>query len=134
MVENLAELDESFSISGSVVCESGDFGDHDVLPWKSELTWREMFSIIAPYLLRFPDDEFVSSRLCKAILQRDNIDAGNYPMINEQDFNTVTVQMKALGLVTTKYSDSRESEACWSLTPHGKQLMMEVCTVKSELK
>jgi hypothetical protein len=54
--------------------------------------------------------------------------------LDEQDFQTVSVQLKALGLVDTQYSQAVGGSMglFWSLTPAGEKLMLEVRTVRTK--
>ena len=56
--------------------------------------------------------------------------------INDQDFQTITLQLKTLGLINTRYTKTTTGTMAvfWSLTSQGEKLMIESRTVKSKKK
>ncbi len=128
-VEGLADLDNKFTIRGRYSSQRGGGN------WQSTLTWREIFAYVAPYLLKFPNDEYVKLVLANALKDRErSISSIGYShQINDQDFQTVTLQLKALGLINTKYSQTTKGGMAlfWLLTPQGERLMMELRTVRA---
>ena len=125
-VEGLAGLDEKFTVNGYM------FTDHGKRTWSSSVDWREIFACVAPYLLKYPADATVKSKLCDALIKRESVGGRNHN-IDDQDFQTITVQMKAIGLVTVRYSKTTAGGMglFWHLTPAGKRLMMQLRTVPS---
>ncbi|MCX5811141.1 MAG: DUF4062 domain-containing protein [Proteobacteria bacterium] len=126
-VEGLAGLDEHFTVHG--IYYGGRHGSGN---WSSTLTWREIFALVAPYLLKFPNDDFVKSVLLTALKDREG-PLGTYNDLSDQDFQTISLQLKVLGLITLKYSETKKGGMglFWSLTPQGERLMTEFRTVKS---
>jgi hypothetical protein len=123
-VEGLASLDEKFKVTGTYFDK---YGKRD---WSSTLTWREIFAYIAPYLLKYPSDEYVKGILRTALIERES-PPGRTHNISDQDFQTVTLQLRALGLINTKYTETVQGGMAlfWSLTPQGERLMMQLRTV-----
>jgi hypothetical protein len=64
-VEGLAGLDENFRINGSYQSRG------QTIAWTSTATWRDIFSFIAPYLMKNPNDATVKFSLRNALLERD---------------------------------------------------------------
>jgi hypothetical protein len=83
-------------------------------------------------LLKFPNDAYVKFVLADALKNRESL-IGHSHQINDQDFQTVTLQLKALGLINTKYSQTTKGGMAlfWSLTPQGERLMFELRTVQA---
>ena len=125
-VEGLAGLDDMFTINGVHITRYGKRS------WTSSISWREIFSIISPYLTQNPSQEYVKSILKSAIIERDNLSSDSN-FINDQDFQTITVQLKALGLVRTEYSKTNKGTMAifWKFTPHGERLMVQLRSVRS---
>ncbi|TLP37729.1 DUF4062 domain-containing protein [Arcobacter arenosus] len=125
-VEGLADLDEEFTITGTYY---NDYGKRD---WSSNITWREIFSIISPYLVQNPNQEYVESILHNALIERDNLSNRTNSMRN-QDFQTIAVQLKALGLINTHYAKTVKGNMAmfWSFTPKGERLMVQLRAVPS---
>ncbi len=129
-IENLAALEDKMELRGK-------FWRTSYNSWRSfeaTFTWSEIFASIAPYMIRFPNDEFVKSTLSSTVFARSGHSAdGENPTLNDQQFRTVAVQLQALGLVKLQYTPSTTGDMglFWSLTPSGEHLMMELRTVKT---
>jgi hypothetical protein len=126
-VEGLAGLDEAFTITGTYYVDYGN-----CLGWSSKITWRKIFSIISPYLVQNPNQEYVKSILHNALIKRDNLSNRTNSM-SDQDFQTIAVQLKALGLINTKYAKTTKGNMAmfWSFTPEGERLMVQLRVIPS---
>lgn len=126
-LKGLAGLDEQFTIHGKY--RDGHFGERN---WSVTLTWGQVFAYIAPYLLEFPNEALVRSHLLSTVKQLDR-SIGSLPELNDQEFKTIAVQLKALGLVQIRYSQTVQGGMAlfWSLTPQGERTMRELRTVRS---
>lgn len=125
-VEGLADFDETFTIHGSYLT------DHGRREWSSELTWRDIFAIISPYLSQNPNQERAKEVLKKAIIERDGL-SSRVNSLNDQDFQTIAVQLKAFGLINTRYSKTTKGSMAmfWSFTPEGERLMVQLRAIRS---
>jgi Domain of unknown function (DUF4062) len=125
-IKGLADLDEVFDVNGTY------FTDRGKVIWTSKISWLEIFSFISPYLVQNPSQEFVKSILHNAILKRDQINTRTNTM-NDQDFQTIAIQLKALGLVNTKLAQTVKGGMAlfWSITPEGEKLMLQLRAIKS---
>ncbi len=125
-VETLAGLDERFTIHGIFRTAY----DNSKKEWSSTLTWKEIFAQIGPYLLKIPTDEYIKVVLKNTLRDRTN-PGGQSHEISDQDFQTVALQLKALGLININYSKTTVGGMAlfWSLTKAGEQMMMELRTV-----
>ena len=94
--------------------------------FESTLSWRKLFALIAPYLIEHPSDATVKVQLASVLLEREKR-SGYSISINDQEFKTVTIQLKAYGLVKIEQLATIKGGVAlfWSLTPKGEQLMME---------
>ena len=90
------------------------------------LSWKELFALIAPYLVEHPDDASVKGRMASTLLERAG-KSGFSILINDQEFKTATIQLKAYGLVRTEYLKSTAGHMAlfWFLTSKGERLMIE---------
>lgn len=123
-IDGIANIDSEFTIHGSYkIYGEGSTYNHD---FQSTLSWNELFALIAPYLVEYPNDASVKIRLASALLEREG-KSGISISINDQEFKTVTIQLKAYGLVKTNYSKTTKGGMglFWSLTARGEQLMIE---------
>lgn len=126
-VEGLAGLDESFNIKGTFF---NDYGKRD---WSAKLTWREIFTIISPYLAKNPNQDYVKEILKSAIIKRDNL-SNRSNFLDDQDFQTIAIQLKALGLIKTTYTKTIKGgmDMFWYFTPEGERLMVQMRAISSQ--
>lgn len=126
---NLATLTDTFAVHGQLKV-SRDYAWRD---WECRLTWGDIFAIIAPYLLGHPNDTSVMLTLKKDILKRKGQDCCE-SNINDQDFQTIKIQLKALGLVQLSYTKTTQGGMAlfWTLTPQGEAAMLELRSVRQE--
>lgn len=125
---DLANLDESFDISGRYYSITSGHR----YSWDVKMTWREMFAAISPYLIQFPVAQTVKDRLEEAAFKRNGRD-GRSPDIDDQIFQTVSVQLRALGLVKIQYLKNTAGGMglFWSATPLGERLTLELRAVRT---
>jgi hypothetical protein len=125
-IENLAELDEKITLSGTSYRSRPD------QPWLCTLSWAELFSLIAPYLLEHPNDSLLKSKLTSSLQEKVN-DSGTMAKLNDQQYQTVKIQLMALGLVDIQYAATTGGgmDLFWSLTSVGNSALMKLRSVKS---
>lgn len=125
-VEGIADIDSEFQIDGSYYYMSKRSHSNTKAAFSSTLSWRELFSLISPYLIKRPNDGVVKDRLAKSLLEREG-KSGSTITINDQQFQTVTIQLTAYGLITTSYNKATNGSMAlfWRLTKYGEQLMIE---------
>lgn len=128
-IDNLANIDEDIELHGRY--HSKHY--HCYYDWKVKCSWLQIFGYISPYLIKHPDDKYVKSVLCSALFAKGNY-SGDSATLNDQDFQTVSIQLKALGLVNINYSQTIQGGMAvfWSLTPEGEQLMLEIRTIRTK--
>lgn len=124
---NLANLDDTFTIH----LEPRTNISSAFPPFTANTSWKKIFSYISPYLLEHPNEKFVLNKLENSIISEyaDN----NYGWkIDEQDFQTIKLQLLAYKLVNITYEKSTvgDMRLFWSLTELGQQKMLELRTVK----
>jgi hypothetical protein len=119
VIENLAGLSDEIEVYGS---------------FKNNYTtsWKELFGLIAPYLFEYPNDSKVKAELEKAVFEKTGKIAITIS-INDQIYQTIKVQLIALGLVALQYSTAVQGGMAlfWHLTPAGKELLFQLRTVKN---
>jgi hypothetical protein len=125
-IEGLAGLEETFTVTG---CYLDEYGRQT---WASKVTWSEIFSIISPYLSQNPSQDFVKETLKLALIKSTNI-SSRTNSLDDQVFQTITVQFKALGLIKTNYTKSIKGNMTmfWHFTPEGEKLMVKLRAVQS---
>lgn len=128
-IEELADFDEKFEVDGT----AHTYGSHSGGPhsWKASMSWRQLFALLAPYLVSHPEDSAVKETLAKAIADVSSV-YGDKITIDDQKFRTISIQLKALGLVSVDYSKTVQGGMAlfWCLTSKGENIMMQERTVK----
>lgn len=129
-VENLASLDEIILVHLTYY----HYGNSSKTKYNTEVevTWRKIFALVAPYLIPHPNDVSVSSQIAKDLFKLAKKEGSVYD-INDQDFQTIKLQLKALGLINVEYSQTTGGGMglFWSLTSKGEALMLQLRTVRA---
>ncbi|MBT9460571.1 MAG: DUF4062 domain-containing protein [Rugosibacter sp.] len=123
-IDNIANIDSAHTFHGSYnVYYREQRSEYD---FECKITWRELFALIAPYLVEHPNDGSVKITLSKSLLERAGKD-GTGPSINDQEFKTIAIQLSAYGLIETRYTQTTKGGMAlfWSLTDRGERLMLE---------
>jgi Domain of unknown function (DUF4062) len=127
--EDIVSLSTMFEIHGKY--KISDQKDTE-RAWSIQLSWRELFIIIAPSLSRHPIDSEVEGILMRDIKKRKK-QLGDSPSIDDQIFQTIRIQLQAYGLVKTSLLVRKNWRNCleWSLTEKGEKFMIESRIVKN---
>lgn len=126
-IPDLAGLEELFSINGKYYTSTGS------KPWVVKIKWIDIFYYISPYLVKSLNQEALKEVLRRAVVDRDSIPNRTNTM-SDQDFQTIAIQLKALGLISIKISKSTTGKILpfWRLTPNGEKLMVELRSIKNK--
>lgn len=122
-IDNLAGLDENITLR----FEKYDYDLKRHLQWDIKTTWKDIFKKISPFILKLPNEELVNKKFNEELADR------KYASINDQDFQTIKLQLISLKLVEVKYSKTTQGGMgwFWNLTPKGNKLMIELRTIKN---
>lgn len=107
-----------------------------------QCTWNRLFGLLAPLMINEASefrlgsalDSFVENTNRGLLERRGNLKdcvlSGFYLM--EEDFQTVKVQFRSLGLITqsSKTHSAKSSDTCWTLTPYGDATMTQLRAIK----
>jgi hypothetical protein len=130
-VDDLVPLDEKVTIKGRYI-ERGDVRHPRVATsWSTRLTWRELFSTVAPQLLLPAYDSALRHNIADLLLSRIGRDE-NQAIVNDLDFDGLKVQLMAYGLVDVRPHKTNNGEMAlfWQLTSYGQQLMLHTRSVR----
>lgn len=100
-----------------------------------ELSWDEIFSIIAPSMIRESSDYNIRNSLLQEILKRRKVDLDFFAQereIDSGDYHRIMVQLRALGLIAPseeKRSVKDRGTTYWSLTPYGDDYMNRLLAI-----
>lgn len=125
-VDGIADINSTFTINGTYKYIARGYSGASKHSFTSTLSWREIFALISPYLIENPNDKLVKSKLATSLHDREGKN-GYSADINDQQFRTISIQLKAYGLVNTRYSKTTDGGMAlfWSLTEKGEKLMIE---------
>ena len=126
-IPDMAELDDVFEIKGTRKQQSQG---HDY-EWSYDISWADIFALISPHLIEHPNDSSVKLQIKTSVFDL----TGKYSYsktLDDQCFQTIKIQLTAMGLVNVKYSKTTKGGMglFWSLTNQGEHLMMQLRTVK----
>ncbi|MDI9719470.1 DUF4062 domain-containing protein [Acinetobacter junii] len=130
-VEGIADINSDITINGSYYYKMPGYQSTSKFNFSSTISWKELFSLIAPYLVEHPNDALVKSKLATSLLEREG-KPGSTASINDQEFKTISIQLEAYGLISTSYTKTTKGGMAlfWQLTKKGRQLMIETRVVK----
>lgn len=122
-VPDLAPLDEEYEVFGKHGTSGGK--------WRLKLTWREIFALLAPYLLSYPNDTLLKTKLEESLFEKSGVQ-GYSPKLNDQIYQTVKIQLQAHNLVRIENNKTVGGGMAlfWQLTDLGTALMMSMRTIK----
>lgn len=117
-IPDIADIDESYNFSGSYRIDSSQ----KIECYVSE-TWLSIFIQLAPSSLEGIDDTITMNLLNKFLAKKNNY---KYFFIDKKSFDTIKIQMIALGLF--------DSDGCWQLTEKGKKILLMNSAVRTNKK
>lgn len=124
-VTDIADIESEFTIHGKYKVYRPGF-DTRSYTFESVISWKEMFSLLSPYLVDYYNESAVDSKLANCLLERE-VKSGSSVSINDQEFKTIKIQLEAYGLIKTERLKTVKGDMAtfWSLTEKGKKLMIE---------
>ena len=133
---DLASLDEPLQIKEtykSIKRGHGGLSYQVTENWTATFTWREIFAALSPHLLHPPNDLSAKDLLEKSLAEERQKPKGT---ISDRDFQTIKIQLQALGLIQVNYSKtvSGGMGLFWNITPAGRALMFETRTIRTDQK
>lgn len=92
-----------------------------------ELSWGELFESIAPRLMNHPNEDIARIIIGDIIKEKNGKIAGGSIIVNKEDFDTIKIQLIALGLLAVSYNKTVGGGMAlfWSLTEKGNKIMIE---------
>lgn len=140
--EGLAQGDEEHTIKFSFSATAP--GEYQSTTWSSSFSpsWNEIFASIAPLMIHEATEPALKVALDNLAgaenaerLQKDKKflrHALRNFRISQEDFQTVKVQLRALGLITKsdKARSVKDSGTYWTLTPYGDEVMTQLRAIR----
>lgn len=131
IVEGIADINSKMILNGTCrVFQGLDYGTINE-EYSVSISWDKIFSMIAPYLESHPNESSVKSTL-STILHKISGCRGYPESIDDQDFKTIGIQLKAYGLIKIDYTKTTKGGMAlfWSLTKKGEHFMIETRVVR----
>lgn len=148
--DGLSQGDDKFEITFQVELKLDELDELNLLlegtnihnkNLKCESSWNEIFSFISPVMIDEASNYTLYSLLNNFVMEKNHLillqkysakQISNYK-INENDFQTIIIQLRALGLIiqskkNRNYNDI--SETFWTLTDYGDNLMTNLRAIK----
>lgn len=141
--EQLAQENDTLSIDFKFDTRDSN---RDSWGWDYEIniTWNEIFYDIGPLMLNEASDSQVLAGLNRTVRERsrtkrslDKSLKGHTALsstfeISEHDFQTIKIQLIALGLISKseKPRSVKDSRAFWTLTPYGDQVLTKLRAIR----
>lgn len=149
--EYLAQGEDNFSVLYSYVSYTPDFTMPDVMHMRErdvelgydrvEMTWNVIFSCVSPLLIDESTEASLISALNEFIGTHEYEKIGNKHQgkqirdfnIDNDHFQTIKVQLRALGLITksSKQRSVKDTATYWTLTPYGDNVMTKLRAIKN---
>jgi hypothetical protein len=131
-IPNLASIDEKIKVSGRYSVYTKGSPNASNYDWSLEITWKDIFALIAPHLLSNPSDNTVKSQLATVLFEKCN-EGRHSAYLNDPIYQTIKIQLQALNLVNVQYLKTTAGgwALFWTLTDQGHSLMMSLRTIKS---
>ena len=120
-------------------------GDHWSWNYDCDLSWNALFYDIGPIMINEATDRDIWRELNKTVKnrssfkrQRDKRLKGHTNQINfeilEHDFQTIKIQLRALGLIgkSTKTRSIKDVDTYWTLTPYGDQVLTTLRAIEKD--
>lgn len=126
----LAGMDELVTVTGTGTARGGYSSSGK---WEATITWAQVFDSIAPFLLSHQRDENVAEELALKLLSlsKDSDSIAYNPHIDHDDYQTIKVHLKALGLI--KFTPG-SGQLMWQLTEKGEEQMIKIRAVRKGQK
>ncbi len=131
ILADIADIDAKFTIHG-------EYKDYSIpyvkfCTFEISLSWREIFSLLSPYLIDRCGEIIVGSKLASSLLEREGL-SGGLASINEQEFKTIRIQLDAYGLIKCERLKTIKGGKAtfWSLTAKGKKMMFESRVIRKK--
>lgn len=120
--EEYKQGDDKFMVRYTITFDPfiGELGEKN---YKSEFTWNKIFLSIATTLLKPTSEQIIKDKLEERLLDKDCY-------INEEDFQTILIQLMALKLITSDTIKYEGVSTFWILTEYGKNLMIQLLAQK----
>jgi len=141
----LAQGDDIFTFSLSFRAVD-QYHTGQTVPWEFDASWNDIFARIAPLMIQEATDQTLASNLdnyaqeCLIPELAEEPDFAGHTFarfsIANDDFQTVKVQLIALGLIkkVERAKSVKDTDQYWTLSPYGETVMTRLRAIRSAAK
>lgn len=140
--EDLAQGEELHTLKYGFSSKNRITYDRSSWTGSFQATWNDVFAVLAPLMINEASDDALKNALDAFVRDRDlgnlakdkdlkDCSLSNFSL-NRDDFQTVKVQIRALGLITKseKARSVKDMATYWTLTPYGDEVMTRLRAIK----
>lgn len=140
--EGLAQGDDTRELDCTVSTRPPGKYTNDNWGYWANVTWNDIFAAVAPLMIHEAPEAKLKEALDAFVLEilhgpvsKDKKLAGHRIVgitLDDQDFQTVKIQLRALGLVakSEKARSVKDSGTYWTLTPYGDEVMTRLRAIR----
>jgi hypothetical protein len=123
-------FDEEVSLYGTYEYKS--YERYYEKEWNYNISWKHLFKLISPYLLRWYNEETIQSQIATSILKEKGIGKFYSGIVDKEVLQSIKVQFLPLGLIqlNTLNTAGGGTGLFWALTQKGKLTMLNERSVK----
>lgn len=98
-----------------------------------KIKWNRIIATLTPHMINECSDINLKSALHSLIKQISH-DEWNFRALSDDSFQTVKIQMIALGIIkmSSRKHSATDTNTYWTLTPYGNKVMMRLKAIKKE--
>ncbi len=139
--DNLAQGSEKFEINYKCTSKKG----YKYYDWEDSMikTWDEIFYQVSPIMINEASDyhiknilnDFIESSCSEELTNSEEGHTFGHFEIKNEDFQTIKVQLRALGLIckSVKNRSVKDTMTYWTLTPYGDSVMNKLRAIKKSI-
>ncbi|MCS4268983.1 DUF4062 domain-containing protein [Serratia sp. BIGb0163] len=130
---NLADIESSFNFACTSHYDAQKYSKAGYREWDVEMSWKEIFYVISPYLSEYMAESKVSNLIAKSAQQKIG-KGGTNPSVVSQDLKTIGIQLQAYELISIQSLKTTTGNMAlfWILTDSGKSEMLRIRTIKNQ--
>jgi hypothetical protein len=137
--EMLSQGYEEFIINFQYDDRDKDYKTIELYAGTHATNWNAIFSLLSPYMINEASENSLKRALEKYLIEVTEIKERYGKRFNEyrldikgDDFQTIKVQLRALGLIkrSIKQRSVKDTETYWTLTPYGDNVMTRLRAIK----
>lgn len=130
LVNNLATLDELFSVNGDEYDTfQSEYGEDEYVKgqWSVSLSWRQIITLITPLFISGIIETYVNEKIGKLLYSHTHSEMQTFGLLSPECFTTIKIQLLAFGIL----DDKKIKSGIWKLSDKGYHMMLNERSVKT---